>query len=291
MSYSTVNIADSGNLKGTGRKGKAQAGAVKEVFWASEDFSFASKGAAVDIANWNTAVAAGDLYYLGVVEEFDANDTEPTFYESPNGDYRIKTADAKRIRQYRFIESSGTHASLTSFNGKNGRLFFLTSREYLQGRMSGTAVQGFKTSQFDVELLTAATSDAPAFTPVNVTFDDPIGDDQNVFEDKIDFSFADVDQIYSVELRASGVTSGASLDFTLDVLEEFSDVPISGVSTSNLVAKSLDGTTLTIASATASGDQYDVSVTTTDSAITLQLDGVQLIGGILYSSAVLNVSS
>lgn len=291
MSYSTVNIANSGTLKGTGRKGKAQAGAVKEVFWASEDFSFASKGAAVDIASWNAAVAAGDLYYLGVIEEFDSNDTEPTFYESPNGDYRVKTAEAKRIRQFRFIESAGTHAALTSFDGKNGRLFFLTSREYLQGRVDGNTVKGFKTSQFDVELLTAATNDAPAFTPVNVTFDDPVGDDQNVFEDKIDFTFSEVDQIFNVELIASSVSSGASLDFTLDLREEFSDVPVAAFASSNMKATAPDGTALTIATMTASGDQYTVSVTTAETSITFQVDGVQLVGGVLYASEPITVSA
>ena len=291
MSYSTAcNAAEAGALKGTGRTGKAQVGADQEVFWSPSDFAFASKEDAVDIAAWNTAVAAGNLYYFGTIEEFDANDVEPTFYESPNGNLRLKTAEAKRVRQYRFVECSCTHAALRSFDGVTGRLFFRTLDGFLRARYnSDGTVQGFLTSQFDVGLLTSPTTETPAFTPVDVTFAAPDTDDENQFEDKIDFRLEDVDQIFNAELAASAVTSGASLDFTLAITKDCSNVPLTGVTESNLVVKDVNGNTL-VKTVTPNGDVYDVSVTTALTACIVDFDGVQVIGGTPYTSEDLSVS-
>lgn len=96
MSYSTVcDAEEAGRLKGTARSGKSQSGAEQEIFWSPADFSFDDKNDAVSLAKWNEEVANGNLYYIGVIEEFDSNDTEPTYYESANGNLRLKTANAK----------------------------------------------------------------------------------------------------------------------------------------------------------------------------------------------------
>ena len=293
MSYSTVcNAQSSGTLIGTGRDSKAQVGAEQELFWSPSAFSFASKAAAVDLAQWNTEVANGNLYYLGVIEEFDSNDIEPTFYESPNGNLRLKTANAKRVRQYRLVECACTHAALRSFDGQTGRLFIRTRDGYLKARIeSDGTVRGLSTSQFDVGLLTAATVDAPAFTPIDVTFATPSSDDNDVFEDRIDFEFSEVDQIFQAELAASAVTAGATLDFTLAVTKDCSNVPLSGVVVANLKAEDVNGNALTIASVTPNGDNYDVSITTALTSAIVQIDGVQSIGGTLYTSEEITVST
>lgn len=291
MGYSTVcNAEEAGKLKGTGRSGKAQAGAEQELFWSPNDFSFASKTAALDIANWNTAVAAGDLYYIGVIEEFDASDSEATYYESANGNLRLKTAEAKRIRQYRLVECSCTHAALLSFNGQNGRLFMRTSRSYLKGRMNGVTVEGFKTNQFDVGLLTAATTDSPSFTPIDVTFATPIDDDIDVFEDKIDFEFSQVDQVFNAEISASGVSSnGTTLSFTLKAEKDCSGVALAGVTEPTLIVKDVNGNTL-VKTVTPAGANYTVDVTTALTAVAVSFDGIKSVGGVLYASDEIDVT-
>ena len=293
MSYSTAcDAAAAGSLMGTGRTSKAQVGAEQELFWSPASFSFANKSAAVDVAEWNTAVAAGNLYYLGVIEEFDANDIEPTFYESPNGNLRLKTANAKRVRQYRLVECSCTHAALRSFDGQTGRLFIRTRDGYLKARIeSDGSVRGLATSQFDVGLLTAATVDAPAFTPIDVTFANPSSDDDDIFEDRIDFEFSEVDQVFQAELAASAVTAGASLDFTLAVTKDCSGVALAGVAVGNLKAEDVNGNALVIASVTPNGDVYDVSITTALTSAIVAFDGVQSVGGTLYTSKEITVST
>ncbi len=291
MGYSTVcDAVASGKIKGTGRSGKGQAGAEQELFWTPSDFSFTSKSSAVSISDWNTAVAAGNAIYLGVIEEFDANDTEATFYESANGNLRLKTAEAKRVRQYRLVECSCTHASLLSLDGQNGRLLIRTSRGYLKARIEddGTVV-GFKTNQFDVGLLTAATTESPSFTPIDVTFATPIDDDKDVFEDSIDFEFSQVDQVFNASLSASSITQSGTLDFTLRINKDCSDVALSGVLESNLIVEDVNGNVLS-KTLTPSGDSYDISVTTALSSAIVYFDGVQNISSVLYTSEDLTVS-
>ena len=289
MSYSTVCAAEeAGRLKGTGRSGKSQSGAAQELFWSPNDFSFSNKANAVSQTQWNTAVAAGNLYYIGVIEEFDSNDTEATFYESPNGNLRLKTAEASRVRQYRLVECSCTHAALLSFDGQNGRLFIRTSKGYLKARLeSDGTVRGFKTSQFDVGLLTAATNEAPSFTPLDVTYETPIDDDKDVFEDKIDFEFSQVDQIFNAEFDVSSVASnGANLTFTLAATKGCSDAILSGLVRNNLKFTDANGTVLPTATVTETGSTGSnaVDVTTAETTIFVEVDGVQTVANINYAS-------
>lgn len=292
MGFSSITEAASGKVKGTGRSGKSQAGAEKELFWSPNDFAFANKADAVSLTAWNAAVAAGNLFYLGTIEEFDPNDTEASFYESPNGDLRLKTSEASRVRQYRLVESAPTHAALLSLDGVNGRLFIRTSRGYLKARLeSDGTVRGLKTSQFDVGLLTAATNETPAFTPIDVTFETPVDDDKDAFEDSIDFEFSQVDQIFVAALSASGVSSnGSTLSFSLNIKKDFTDLNLAGVAEANLRVEDVNGNVLT-KTVSANGDNYDVDVTTALTQVVVSFDGVQSISSVLYNSDDLSVST
>ncbi|MBO0323463.1 hypothetical protein J0X14_14235 [Muricauda sp. CAU 1633] len=289
MSYSTVcDAEEAGRLKGTARASKAQSGAEQELFWSPNDFSFADKDSATTLADWNTAVAAGNLYYIGVIEEFDSNDTEPTYYESPNGNLRLKTANAKRVRQYRLVECACTHAALLSFDAQNGRLFMRTSKGYLKARLEddGT-VRGFKTTQFDVGLRTAATADAPGFTPIDVTFETPFDDDKDIFEDSIDFEFSQVDQIYNAEFAISSVASdGSNLTFTLTATKDCTNVALSGLTTSHLIFKDANGAELATVSMPETGSTgvYSVDITTAETVAYAEIYGVQTVSSINYVS-------
>lgn len=289
MSFSTVcDAEEAGRLKGTGRSGKSQAGAEQELFWSPNDFSFSDKNNAVSLSQWNSAVAAGNLYYIGVIEEFDANDTEATYYESPNGNLRIKTANAKRVRQYRLVECACTHAALLSFDAQNGRLFIRTSKGYLKARIEddGT-VRGLKTTQFDVGLKTAATSDTPSFTPIDVTYETPFDDDQDVFEDKIDFEFSQVDQVFNAEFKISSVASnGSNLTFTLTATKDCSNVPLSGLVLANMRFLDANGAAFGTVSMPETGSTgvYSVDITTAETVADVDIDGVQTVSSINYAS-------
>ena len=288
MSYSTVcNAEESGRLKGTASASKSQSGAVKELFWSPESFAFANKADAIDQDVWNTEVGNGNLWYIGVVEEFDSNDTEATYYESPNGDLRLKTAEAKRVKQYRLVECACKHAALLSFDAQNGRLFFRTAKNYLKARMEkdGT-VRGFKTNQFDVGILQDATTEAPAFTPIDVTYANPVDDDKDVFEDVLDFTFDQVDQIFNAEMSISNVVAGASLNFDVLLTKDCSSAALTGAALANFKATDANGAELTITSVTAGApaNSYAFVVDTTDTVCYIELDGVQTIDDINYVS-------
>jgi len=287
MSYSTRNSGTGASkLKGTGRSGRAQVGADQELFWSTEAFEFATKEDAIDIAAWNAAVLAGSIHYIGQVQEMDANDAEPAYYEATIGSYRLKTAKAKRIRQYRLIESAITHSHLTSFDGRNGRLFIKTTEDYLKAVSVGDAVKGARTSQFDVGLATAATPETPSFTPIDVTFDDPVSDDIAIFEDKLDFEFADVDQVFEADVEVSGVASnGTNLTFTVAFEKDGSGVPLAGVTEAMVSVKDANGGEITkTVVQNADGVRYDIDATTALTGATVSLLNIVTISGILWTS-------
>lgn len=287
--YSTVcDAQEAGKLKGTARSGKSQAGAEKELFWSTDDFEFSDKSVAVNEDNWNTGVENGKLHYIGVLEEFDSNDAEATFYESTNGDYRAKTAEAKRIRQYRLIECSCTHAALLSFDGQNGRLFIRTSRGYLKARIEKDGkVRGFKTSQFDVGLLTASTNETPSFTPIDVTYATPIDDDKDVFEDKIDFEFSQIDQVENAKLVGSSASSdGSNFTFTITATKGCSSAVLTGAVRADFAFENVNGTVLATATVTETGTTgvYAVDITTDETTIVFSIDGTKKIASTNYVS-------
>lgn len=289
MSYSTVcDAEEAGRLRGTARSGKSQSGAEQEIFWSPSDFSFDDKNDATSLTKWNEEVANGNLYYIGVIEEFDSNDTEPTYYESANGNLRLKTANAKRVRQYRLVECACTHAALTSFDAQNGRLFLRTSKGYLKARIeSDGKVRGLKTTQFDVGLKTAATSDTPAFTPIDVTYETPFDDDMDVFEDKIDFEFSQVDQIFNAEFSISNVASnGTNLTFDLTATKDCSNVALSGLLASHMKFTDGNGAVLNTVSMPETGSTgvYSVDITTDETTAFVEVDGVQTVSSINYVS-------
>jgi hypothetical protein len=295
MSYSTVCAAEeAGKLKGTKRSGKSQAGAAQELFWSPEDFAFDNKVDAITKSVWDAAVLAGNLYYIGVVEEFDSNDTEPTYYESVNGNIRLKTAEAKRVRQYRLVECSCTHANLLSFDGQNGRLHIRTSKSYYVARIEDDGkVKGLKTSQFDVGLLTAATSDTPSFTPIDVTFETPVQDDLNVFEDKIDFAFSEVDQIENAELSLSGAvaTDGSNLTFDVKAEKGCSGVALTGAVKADFTVKDANGTEISTFTVTETAGTYSFDVTTAETTVFIEIATPKLIEATIYVSEEIKAST
>lgn len=293
MSYSTACAAEeSGRLKGTGRKGNSQAGAVTEIFWATSDQKFASKDAATDIDNWNSEVEAGKLHYIGKIAEMDSNDAEATFYESAIGNLRLKTAESKRIRQYRLVECACTHAALLSFDGQNGRLYLRTDRAFVKATIDRDGiVKGFKTSQFDVGMLVEATPETPAFTPIDVTFENAKNDDINVFEDTIDFTFDEVDQVFNAEFIENTVASnGTNLTFNLVGKKGCSDVPLIGAVTSDFKVTDSNGSQITTFTVSETAGTYAFDVTTAETVVYVDINGVKRIAGTLYLSDEIKVS-
>ncbi len=199
---------------------KAATGALEGVVFTFDDFRFADNGAAENIANWNSGVAAGSLFYIGKGKFANEGD-EATFFE--DSDYGVRVIQDKGTKAVTFTQviCSPVHAKLLELNGKSGRILFQTKNGIILGRKeSDGKVAGFQaTIQF--EYRTLPTSDEPiAITTIAITFSDPDNDERNPFEITSDFEFSEIDQIYPLEATVTNwVSGGGTTTFDLTILK------------------------------------------------------------------------
>lgn len=288
------NPSSSGSFIPTlARDGKGQHGPLKELIWTKSDFLVPTTVDAQSQAFWNASIASGDAVYIGEIEEFVANNSAATFYESPNGNIRKEDVAEKRIEQYRLIECACTAAEISKMNGQNGRLWFRSSDGYIVGKCDTDGVQrkGQKTSQFEVGLATRPIVGTPvSYLPIDVTFASPRDDQQNPFDASIDWMFSDLDEVNRADLSATTVaTSGTNLTFSLAIGKGCKELALTGAVLANLKVVDVNDNVL-VFTVTPNGDNYDIDVTTALTSAKISLDGIQLIGGVLYASDEITVS-
>lgn len=274
------------------RDGKGQAGIKKKLMWTKSSLVVPTKDEAKSLTYWNTQVAAGNAVYVGEIEELVSNNSAATFYESPNGNTRVKDVDSKRIYQFKLVECACTHAQLMAMDGANGRLFFETSLGYIQGKDSGDGAIGQLTSQFEIDILTEAISGTPvAYSVIDVTMASPKDDDANPFDGSIDWTFETLDEVNfaEIELVGAAVATATDYSFTISIGNGCKDLSLANVLAGMLKGEDPAGNVLPVASVGANGvnaEHYDVVLTTTSSlaSVKISLDGIQTINSLLYAS-------
>lgn len=275
------------------RDGKGQAGIKKKLMWTKSSLVVPTKDNAKSETYWNSQIALGNAVYVGEIEELVSNNTAATFYESPNGNVRVKDVDSKRIYQFKLVECACTHANLLAMDGANGRLFFETSLGYIVGKDNGDGVIGQLTSQFEIDIKSEAVAGTPVeYSIIDVTMASPKDDDANPFDGKIDWQFQDLDEVNAAELSANTVAATpTNFTFSLYVGNGCKDLALAGVLAADVKVVDTAGNTL-VATVTPNGDRYDVDATTTAQlpSVKVSFDGIRTIGGLLYASDEITVS-
>ncbi len=261
---------------------KGITGAYKHVFWAADSFEFASVVAAKDIANFNAAVQAGNLIYLGM-GQFEDQSSEAQFFENQALNIREEQVAASKVLRMISAVCACSHAELKKLEGKEGRLFIQTSKNFLIGRLTDDGkVIGRALSSIIVNNRTVPTNDTPVeYTQIDFTFADNDGDELNPAEVLLDFIFSEVDQVYPGDGVSSGTsTNGATLSTTITITEDCSTDPLIDAVLADFKAEDEDGNALTIASVTenpADSGQYDIDITTALTKAYVSFDGIRSI--------------
>jgi hypothetical protein len=258
-------------------------GRVNEAFWASSDFKFTSIAAAKDQGNWDAAVASGNIIYLGEVEASDAS-AEREIFENKNLGIKYTTESATRVYNFISQNCACTHAELSKMSGRAGRLFVRTKLNYVIGRLTDAKeVIGQPIGELYVGYKQLVGSDNPGYTPMEVTYSDPQGDDQNPCEFKTDWAFSEADQVDRAEGVASAVsTSGTVLSFSLALTKGCTDIALTGSVTANYKVVDANGANIATFTATDTAGTVAFSVTTAETLVYVSLDGIQTINTLLY---------
>lgn len=149
---------------------------VKTTVLAKSTYSFASKTAMKDEANWNTAIAAKNLVPLPNIEGLELANTEAVLKTGRYTDYELKEGVAGV--QYRFDLSICNYEALKTYkNSDYTRVFQITNSEEITCdiQTDGT-VKGRELSSFIVGLRNDATDDDVPFVNVNLKFTNDVFD-------------------------------------------------------------------------------------------------------------------
>ncbi len=277
----TLGIIAPGNVS---KKGII--GYYEEAFWAADSFEFASILAAKDQANWDAAVQAGNLVYLGKGKYSDQS-TEAEFFEDAPLDIREETSPATKVVRSEGVYCSCTHAEIKKMDGRGGRVFFRSSNGYLVARMNddGTII-GRPISSMAVANRTVPTNETPVeYTPIDFTFSDNKGDERNPAELKLDFLFSEVNSVFSAIAVVSGESSnGSTLSATLAITKDCGEEFLAGIVQGNLEAFDEDGNSLVIATWTENSSDYSIGITTALTLAYVRFTGIIDVagGGVLY---------
>lgn len=265
---------------------KGLIGAYQEAFWAADGFEFASVAAFKDQANWDAAVAAGNLVYLGKGKYSDQSAEAQNFTDQAL-DIDIETVAATKVVRSEGVYCACTHAEIKKMNGRGGRIFFRTTNGYgVARREDDGAIKGRAISSMKVANRSVPTTDTPVeYTPIDFVFSDNEGDEKNPFEAKLDFLFSEVDKVYSAVPIVSGESSnGSTLTATLAIKKDCGDEHLGGVVVGNLEAYDEDGNTLTIASLPENASDYTINITTALTLAYVRFTGIIDVAGagVLY---------
>lgn len=262
-------------------------GAHKRVFWAAADFEFASVLAAKDKDNWDAAVAAGNLVYLGQCK-FEDQSAEAQFFEDQPLNIREETRAATKVLRAIQNVNACVHSEIRKLNGRSGKVYIQTGKSFAIGRLAEDGAVLGRAASFSVSNRSVPTTETPVeYTIVDITFTDNDGDENNPCVFKIDWLFSEVDQVYPLTATVGNESSnGTTLTAEITLKKTGTNDPLSDAVLADFKAVDEDGNALTIASVTESGSTgvYTVNITTALTTAYVSFNGIRDIdsAGTLY---------
>lgn len=254
------SVVTNGGIANTGATGPLQA-----VVATDEDFSFASTTAAKIKSNWDDAVFAGDLLYVGEGEFENSGEDEERF---TNANLKIDILINKGTKTLTFtqVRCACTHKELLKLNGKTKRFFFFTSLDFIRGRIEDDGTVKGLLGQVQFGKRDFATQDTPYDpTVMTITFDDFESDERNPWTATADFEASEIDKIDALDATFANISSdGSTLSADVTIQEDCDDSPFTGLTASDIQVLDENGNALTVASFTEVGSTgvYSLNVTT-----------------------------
>ncbi len=268
-------------------------GAPAYFFWTPTGVSIASADLAYDIDTFNDLVKASNGVYLGK-HKVESTGSDREVYEDTFFGIKATTTDATKTLQLSSPMCACTSAELEKMNGRSGLIWEITTTGYLLGRYNddGTA-QGFPVSNMYKAINTIATTDAPVSNTVfEIPYSDPRGDQESPFQIPVDWDFSDVDQPFSADPTLSNfVDAGSNLTFDLAINKDCSTTPLTGAVKANFKVSDANGADIDTFTVSEVSGVYSFDVTTEESIVYVETDGIVEIESSLYTMDELKVSA
>lgn len=180
------------------------------AFLTRPDYAFASVSSFMTEADWLTAIAAGNIFPLQLIQEQENQDVEDAVLDTGTGN-KVFQYEGTRGQMWKFILPLDLHKILKNqYSLKSWRMFELDKNGNVIGTSpDGTAVQGFRLSYFRVGKQETPSSDTAAYTPVEFQKADIKEYDANGVYGNPTWIASDLYGILKVDLTVSTVTANA----------------------------------------------------------------------------------
>jgi hypothetical protein len=241
---------------------------LRGIFLTKPDFNFVSFTSFATEADWLAAIAAGNIFPILGIKEYEAADVEDNIYESPIGEKTLNYEGMRgMILKVKYDVKS--HKILRTYANKNWKMFkFDLNGNVIGTSPDGTKVQGFKIGYFHVSKQMTATADQPAWTLINIQESIVAEWDERGVYCKPTFEPADLNGVLPVVLTCSTVTTFA-FTATVSYVDESkltsagadTTVPISGLLAANFYVLDQGGLveTVTVSESLVSPGTYTVT--------------------------------
>lgn len=246
------------------------------------DFKFDSIEDAKDIANWEAAIAAGQMWPLYDPEEITTANTEDTYFEGRNR--RYKTAVGKKVTTFTSMLGLCSHAALTSFNGSELRLFEFTEDGKVKGVINDAGEVFGQSVILDVAKRLDATADRPPSTMVQINYTDYTEFEQDGAIFIPNFRASELYGVMDVTL-VQGVATATNIKVKVVQGCAGGGETVDALVLGDFVVKNLSGVTQSVTFTAPDADGfYTLTGTGFATGFTVNLDGVVTAAGLSYEA-------
>lgn len=272
-----------------------QIGAPEKLIFTPLDFSFATIALAQDIANWNTAIAAEEVFPLPLVEEYTNDSEDDTYYTSNVTSLQAFVREGKQAMTYMIKFNPSLHARLRSgMNGKAMRLITVDATNKVVGTSpDGVIFQGWKSGTLRVEKWRPSDGSNLSFTVIKFVAESTEETDDNVSVFQGDAGLKALNGIIPASLSVVGTPTATEI--VVGIATADGGTPIEGITeeTDFLVYKA-DGVTTEAVTGVAESATIPAQYTLTGAAFetlgTVNLNGVVSLANENYSGTAVVVT-
>ena len=284
-----------GNSQRVGTNGindKVTIGAPEHFFYTPAGVSAPNQAAATNIDTFNNWVLSNGGVYLGK-HEVTSQGAEKGIYENTFHNVRARTTQATKVLQLSAPLCPCTSAELEKMDGRNGLVWELTSTGVLRGRVQNDSTITGYSVYIEKNLNTIGTTEEPVEnTIIEVIYKDPKGDQTNPFAVPVTWSFEDIDQPFGLAATISnGASNGSNTTFDLAITKDCSSEALNGAVQANFKVTDANGTEITTFTVVEAAGVYSFDVTTGESTVYVESNGIIQVSNLLYNMDQLTVAT
>lgn len=275
------------SVQNTGSNIEVLPSQIVKYFLTKSTFVFDSKEDANDVSKWKEAIKNKDIVpFFEIEANLENSNTEASFYESRTK--KIKTKEARKGKKFTHHLGLYSHSALKSYeDSEYNRVIEITEDGYLVATLTSEGkVRGQKLNGFYVGILKDATSDTPASTDVELSYDNFKEFEKDGYVYDPNFDVDDLEGIYTISLEL--VSAPTATEIVFIATERSSGASVSSLEAANIKLYDSSGAEQTISAVTVNDNTYTISGTGFVSG-TLKIPVVEKTN-IIYESETLNIT-